>query len=72
LNIGCENREESQYELDDSIFSIEIGMDVKLELEFTWMDFGGWSPERLLHAGLNTGLMCNLHGKEELELKRKT
>jgi hypothetical protein len=23
------------------------------------MDFGGWSPDRLLHAGLNTGLMCN-------------
>jgi hypothetical protein len=24
-----------------------------------WMDFGGWSPARLLHAGLNSGLMCN-------------
>jgi hypothetical protein len=24
-----------------------------------WMDFGGWSPVRLLHAGLNSGLMCN-------------
>jgi hypothetical protein len=24
----------------------------------TWMDFGGWSPARLLHAGLNSGLMC--------------
>jgi hypothetical protein len=23
------------------------------------MDFGGWSPARLLHAGLNSGLMCN-------------
>jgi hypothetical protein len=24
-----------------------------------WMDFGGWSLSRLLHAGLNSGLMCN-------------
>jgi hypothetical protein len=27
-----------------------------------WMDFGGWRvefPARLLHAGLNSGLMCN-------------
>jgi hypothetical protein len=23
------------------------------------LDFGGWSPARLLHAGLNSGLMCN-------------
>jgi hypothetical protein len=22
-----------------------------------WMDFGGWSPVRLLHTGLNSGLM---------------
>jgi hypothetical protein len=27
--------------------------------KYGWMDFGGWSPDRLLHAGLNTGLMCN-------------
>jgi hypothetical protein len=24
-----------------------------------WVDFGGWSPARLPHAGLNSGLMCN-------------
>jgi hypothetical protein len=24
-----------------------------------WMDFGGWSLSRLLHAGLNSGLMCS-------------
>jgi hypothetical protein len=32
---------------------------IKLAWMDGWMDFGGWSPERLLHAGLNTGLMCN-------------
>jgi hypothetical protein len=26
---------------------------------YGWMDFGGWSPARLLHVGLNSGLMCN-------------
>jgi hypothetical protein len=24
-----------------------------------WMDFGGWSLARLLHAGLKSGLMCS-------------
>jgi hypothetical protein len=31
----------------------------EVELMDGWMDFGGWSPARLLHAGLNSGLMCN-------------
>ena len=28
-----------------------------------WMEFGGWTREQLLHAGLDSGLMCN-PGKE--------
>jgi hypothetical protein len=31
------------------------------KLNVGWMDFGGWSPARLLHAGLNSGLMCKLN-----------
>jgi hypothetical protein len=27
---------------------------------YGWMDFRGWSPARLLHAGLNSGLMCKM------------
>jgi hypothetical protein len=44
--IKCQKTEgKSQYELDDNIFSIGIGIDVKprvkheLELEFTWLFF---------------------------------
>jgi hypothetical protein len=33
-----------------------------------WMDFGGWSPARLLHAGLNSGLMCNKLGLSETQI----
>jgi hypothetical protein len=34
-----------------------------------WMDFGGWSPARLLHAGLNSGLMCIISLLEEVHRK---